>query len=319
MFSLMRRSGEPSAVGVVKTVSLTRSKESSDRWVVLGFTAPLFLYLALFYLYPLAQNIFMSLHLFDRNTFVNGGAPFVGLEVYESVLNHPGFMTVFKQTAIFTVASIAFQYLLGLALAVFFHRGGFRLSGLIRSLFLVPWLLPIIVSGTTWQFMMDPDNGILNMFLETVGLESVWWLNSKNALMSVIIANVWLGIPFNLIILYSGLQNIPASLYEAASIDGASAWKQFWHITFPMLRPVTLITLMLGLIYTLKVVDVIWIMTFGSGTSRTLATWAYEMAFGKGSSAIIRYSEASAVSTLLLIIALIFGVIFLVKQQRGEG
>ena len=108
--------------------------------------------------------------------------------------------------------------------------------------------------------------------------------------MSVTIANIWLGIPFNLVILYSGLQNIPTDLYEAASLDGAGPWRQFWSITFPLLRPVTAITLLLGFVYTLKVVDIIWIMTMGTGSSQTLATWAYAMAFGKGASAVIKYS-----------------------------
>lgn len=319
MLSLMKRSGVPPVAPAMRnSATVNPSRERRVSWVAIAFVAPLFLYLVLFYLYPLGQNLWMSLHQFDRNTFVNGGAPFVGTDVYQSVFGHPKFPTVFKQTMIFTFVSIAFQYTIGMALAVFFHRGGFRFSATLRSLFLIPWLLPIIVSGTAWQFMMDPDNGILNSLLGLLGFESVWWLNSKNALMSVIIANIWLGIPFNLVILYSGLQNISASLYDAASLEGASGWQQFRYITFPLLRPVSLITLMLGLVYTLKVVDIIWIMSFGTGSSRTLATWAYELAFGKGASAVIRYSEASAISTVLLVIALFFAVFYLIRQQQGE-
>ena len=188
------------------------------------------------------------------------------------------------------MVSLFFQYTIGLALAVFFRRS-FPLSSVLRALFLVPWLLPIIVSGTTWQWMMDADSGIINRFLGVFGIDPVWWLNAEHALMSVTIANIWLGIPFNLVILYSGLQNIPADLYEAAALDGAGPWRQFWSITFPLLRPVTAITLLLGFVYTLKVVDIIWIMTMGTGSSQTLATWAYAMAFGKGASAVIKYSR----------------------------
>lgn len=318
MFSLIKRSGTPPIAASTPSRPVNRFRVMDTNWVAIGFMMPLFIYLTLFYLYPLVQNLWMSLHQFDRNTFIHGGAPFVGTDIYQSVLNHPRFPAVLRQTFIFTIVSIAFQYSIGLALAVFFQRGKFPLSATLRSLFLIPWLLPLIVSGTTWQFMMDPDNGILNTFLGLFGIESIWWLNSKNALMSVIIANIWLGIPFNLVILYAGLQNISDTLYDASSIDGASSWQQFWHITFPLLRPVTLITLMLGLVYTLKVVDIIWIMTFGTGTSRTLATWAYELAFGKGSSAIIRYSEASAISTILLVIALSFGAVYLIRQQKSE-
>lgn len=287
-------------------------------WAALAFVAPLLVYLVVFYVYPLGENIMMSLHRFDRNTFVHGGAPFVGLAIYQEVIADPRFSRVVVQTAIFTVASITFQYVLGLALAVFFHSSDFRLSATLRGMFLVPWLLPVIVSGTVWQWMMNPDNGVLNSLLGVFGVDPVWWLNSQNALMSVTIANIWLGIPFNLVILYSGLQNIPADLYEAASIDGASGWQQFWRITMPLLRPVSIITVLLGLVYTLKVVDIIWIMTTGAGTSQTLATWSYGMAFGKGASTAIKYSQASAVGTILLLVALFFGLVYLAVQRRRE-
>lgn len=299
-------------------IPVPRRRRRTSTWAGIAFAAPLVIYLVLFYAYPLAQNLWMSLHHFDRNTFVNGGAPFVGFDIYREVFAQPRFWPVVRQTATFTIVSITVQYALGLALATFFHRAGFRLSSALRALFLVPWLLPVIVSGTTWQWMMNPDNGVLNAFLGVVGVEPVWWLNADSSLMSVIIVNIWLGIPFNLVILYSGLQNIPGELYEAAALDGASAWQQFWSITVPLLRPVSLVTILLGLVYTLKVVDIIWIMTSGTGTSQTLATWSYGMAFGKGSSSVIRYSEASAVGTILLVVALAFGLIYIAIQRRQE-
>ncbi len=248
---------------------------------------------------------------------MTGQAPFVGLDIYHEVVGSPQFWPIVRQTATFVIVSLVFQYAIGLGLAVFFRRG-FRLSGLLRGLFLVPWLLPIIVSATTWQWMMDADSGILNRFLGVFGIDPVWWLNAEHSLWAVTIANIWLGIPFNLVILYSGLQNIPTDLYEAASLDGAGAWKQFWSITFPLLKPVSAITLLLGFVYTLKVVDIIWIMTTGTGTSQTLATWAYGMAFGKGTSAVIKYSQASAVGSILLLVALVMGFVYLVVQRRQE-
>jgi multiple sugar transport system permease protein len=286
-------------------------------WVAVAFVAPLVVYLVVFYAYPLVQNFAMSLHRYDRATFVNGGAPFVGLDIYREVVAQPKFWRVVGQTAVFTFASITAQYVIGLALAVFFQRS-FRLSATLRALFLVPWLLPVIVSGTTWQWMMNPDNGVLNSFLGLFGVDPVWWLNSAHSLMSVTVANIWLGIPFNLVILYSGLQNIPTDLYEAAALDGAGPWRQFRSVTMPLLRPVSLITLLLGLVYTLKVVDIIWIMTLGTGSSQTLATWAYGMAFGKGTSAAIQYSQASVVGSILLIVALLFGLLYVAVQNRKE-
>jgi len=280
-----------------------------------AFAAPLLAYLIIFYAAPLIQNVSMSLHRFDRQSFVFGGAPYVGLDIFKEVIGGDKFPAILAQTAIFVVVSIVFQYILGLALAIFFHKN-FPLNEVLRGMFLVPWLLPVIVSGTTWQWMMNPDNGVLNKLLGSVGVDPVWWLNSDNALMSVTIANIWLGIPFCLVILYSGLQNIPTELYEAAALDGAGAWQKFRTITFPLLRPVSMITVLLGLIYTLKVVDIIWILTMGAGTSQTLATWSYSMAFGKGASSIIRYSEASAVGTILLLIALVFGLVYIALQRK---
>ncbi|MGZ8718584.1 MAG: carbohydrate ABC transporter permease [Aeromicrobium sp.] len=265
----------------------------------------------------MAQNVSLSLHRYDRGTFVHGGAPFVGFDIYGEVIRQPRFWRVVRQTATFTLVSIAFQYAIGLALAVFFQRN-FRLSNTLRALFLVPWLLPVIVSGTTWQWMMNPDNGAMNKLVGWFGVDPVWWLSADKSLMSVTIANIWLGIPFNLVILYSGLQNIPTSLYEAAAMDGAGPWRQFRHISFPLLRPVSMITLLLGFIYTLKVVDIIWIMTTGTGKSQTIATWSYGLAFGKGTSGVIRYSEASALGSILLVVALTFGLIYVAIQNRWQ-
>jgi multiple sugar transport system permease protein len=286
-------------------------------WAAMGFAAPLVIYLIVFYLAPLIQNISMSFHEFTRKTFVTGDAPFAGFSIYKEVLSSAEFWTTLKQTLIFVVVCIVFQYGLGLALAVFFKQN-FRLNGFLRGVFLVPWLIPPMISGTTWQWMMDADSGVFNEILKAVGMNPVWWLQADHALWAVIIANIWLGIPFNLVILYSGLQNINGDLYEAAALDGASSWQQFWRITFPLLKPVTLITLLLGFVYTLKTVDIIWIMTMGVGSSQTLATWSYAMAFGKGYSSTIKYSQASVVGTVLILIALVFAFIYLWAQRNEE-
>ena len=136
----------------------------------------------------------------------------------------------------------------------------------------------------------------------------------------MIIANIWVGIPFNLVILYSGLEGIPQTLYEAATVDGAGAWQRFWRITMPMLKPVTAIALMLGLVYTIKVFDIIMALTNGgpANATQTLATWAYftsfqDLAFGKG----------AAIGNILIVVALIFGMFYLrsVRSsfQGGRG
>jgi len=295
-----------------------RRRIRSTQWAALAFLAPLVVYLMLFYVYPLYRNLDLSLHDYTPRAFVQGDAEFVGLKNFTDIVASPTFLPAVRNTVFFTVVSIAVQYSLGLALAVFFRKN-FRLSNLLRGLFLVPWLLPLIVSASTWSWMLNSDNGIVNSAMQAFGIGSVNWLTSPGtALISVTIANIWLGIPFNLVILYSGLQNIPGDLYEAAALDGASAWQQFWRITVPMLRPVTAITLLLGLIYTLKVVDIIWIMTTGgpADSSTTLAVWSYREAFGTGQP---DFSPAAAVGNLLILIALVAGFLYLRLQRRAEA
>jgi len=313
-----RTAGKPPRAGQAPPRPRRRHGPGASRWAAVGFAAPLLAYLVLFYAYPLWRNVDLSLHDYTIRAFVQGNAEFVGLENYVEVFGSSTFPTALANTVLFTVGSIVFQFAIGLALAVFF-RSSFRLSGVLRAMFLVPWLLPLIVSASTWAWMLNSDNGIVNSVLGAFGAEQINWLTSPDtALLSVTIANIWLGIPFNLVILYSGLQNIPGEVYEAASLDGAGAWRQFWSITFPLLRPVSAITILLGLIYTLKVVDVIWIMTTGGpgDASTTFAVWSYREAFGTGQP---DFSPAAAVGNVLILVALVFGFLHLQLQRRQEA
>ncbi|RKS05322.1 multiple sugar transport system permease protein [Nocardiopsis sp. Huas11] len=305
----------PGPSRLVRGGSGRRRPFAAHRWSALAFIAPLITYLVLFYGYPLYRNIDLSIHDYTPRAFVQGDAEFTGLENVADVVLSDAFGPALWTTAVFTLVSIAAQYAIGLALAVFF-RTSFPLSPALRGMFLIPWLLPMIVSASTWSWMLNSDHGIVNSVLSAFGVGQINWLTSPEwALVSVIIANIWLGIPFNLVILYSGLQNVPDELYEAAALDGAGPWKRFWHVTMPLLRPVSAITLLLGLVYTLKVVDVIWIMTVGGpgDSSTTLAIWSYRRAFGTGQP---DFSEAAAVGNLLIALALVFGFLHLYLQRR---
>ncbi|MQA86315.1 MAG: ABC transporter permease subunit [Streptosporangiales bacterium] len=252
----------------------------------------------------------MGVTRYTVTSFYTGEAPFVGLANYLSVARDALLDTAFINTAIFTVGSIVPQFSIGLALAVFFQRH-FPLNRTLRALLLLPWLLPLVVAGTVYRWILDQDYGVVNQVLLQLHVisEPVPWLTSPGwALASVIIANIWAGIPFNLVVLYSGLEGIPRTLYEAAAVDGARAWRQFWHITLPLLRPVSAIALMLGLIYTIKVFDIIMILTNGgpADSTQTLATWAYflsfiDLSFGKG----------AAVGNILILITLVFAAFYL--------
>jgi multiple sugar transport system permease protein len=283
-----------------------------------AFLAPVAVYLVAFYAYPLYRNLDLSLRHYTVRSFVQGGAPFAGLDNFLEILNDPTFPIALRNTVVFTVASLVCQFGIGMALAVFFHHH-FRLSSTLRALFLVPWLLPLIVSASTWAWMLNSEAGVVNAFLQALGAGRIHWLTSPEwSLISVIIANIWIGIPFNLVLLHSGLQGIPAQLDEAAALDGANGWQRFCHVTFPLLRPVSAITLLLGLVYTLKVFDIIWIMTRGGpvDSSTTLATWSYRLGFG---SLLPEFGEGAAVGNLLIVMALVFGLVYIRVQHRQGG
>jgi len=290
----------------------TRLKPQLVAW---AFLAPVVIYLAVFYAYPLFRNLDLSFRDYTLRSFIDGTAPFVWFDNYVEVLGSSTFTPALINTAVFTVVSIVFQFSIGLALAVFFFKN-FPLGNTLRALFLVPWLLPLLVSASIWAWMLNSESGVINAVIEAFGGDQINWLTSPQwAMVSVLIANIWIGIPFNLVILYSGLQNIPGEVYEAASLDGAGAWKTFWKITFPLLRPVSAITILLGLVYTLKVFDIIWIMTKGGpgDSSTTFAIWSYRLGFGGGSPDL---SPAAAVGNLLILLAFAFGLIYIRAQRR---
>ena len=283
-----------------------------------AFLAPITIYLIAFYAYPLYRNLDLSLRHYTVRSFVQGGAPFIGLDNYRKVMDDPTFGPALAHTVVFTVVSLAMQFSIGMALAVFFTQH-FRLSATLRALFLVPWLLPLIVSASTWSWMLNSDSGIVNAALGLVGLDPVNWLTSPGwSLVSVTIANIWFGIPFNLVVLYSGLQGISPQLHEAAVLDGATGWQRYWRVTFPLMRQVSVITLLLGLVYTLKVFDIIWIMTRGgpADSSTTFATWSYRLGFGNPLPA---FAPGAAVGNLLIIVAVVFGLLYVRVQRRLQA
>ncbi|GAB3848286.1 carbohydrate ABC transporter permease [Dactylosporangium cerinum] len=281
----------------------------------LAFVAPAWLYVAVFYLYPLATNVRMGFQDFTVTSFYTGVAPFVGLRNYREVFRDPAFAGTVTNTVLFTAGSLLLQFGIGLALAVFFKRN-FPLGGALRSLLLVPWLLPLVVSGTAWRWILETDSGVLNRTLLNLHLvsEPVPWLASTDlSLTAVTLVNVWVGIPFNMVILYGGLQAIPAELYEAAQLDGAGAWHRFRRVTLPLLRPVTTVVLTLGLIYTLKVFDVIMVLTQGgpADSSQTLTTYSYDLSFQQ-----LAFGHGAAVGNVLVLVAIVFAVAYLRAEKR---
>ncbi len=279
------------------------------------FILPAIIYMLLFYGYPLFYSIQVSLEKYDLQAEISGVAAFIGLNNYIAVVQDPTFRDAAIHTLLFTVLSIVPQFILGMALAVFFYRY-FPLSRLLRALFLLPWLVPLIVSGTVWKWLFNETNGLIDQILAGLHLlpPHFGWLTTPGwALAALIIANIWLGIPFNLAILYSGLQSIDHEFYEAAAIDGANRWQSFRYVTVPLLEPVIGIVLMLGFIYTIKVFDIIYVITQGGpgNTTQTFSTWSYTLSFSEQ-----LFGQGAAQANIILVISLIVALLYLWWSRR---
>ena len=276
---------------------------------------PAVVYLVLFFGYPVVKNVVMGFQHYTSATFFTGIAPWVGFENYSEVLHSAVFSKTAVNTVLFTAGSIAGQFGIGLCLALYFQRR-FPLSGVLRSLLLLPWLIPLIVSSAIWRWILDEDNGALNRVL--TGLPLVghpgWLTSTSLALIAVILVNIWIGIPFNATILHSGLQDIPEELYEAASLDGATGWKAFRYITWPLLRPVVSVVLVLGVVYTLKVIDIILGLTRGgpANATQTIATQSYHLSFVD-----FDFGQGAAMGNLLIVVSLVFATVYLRASRRS--
>ncbi|MFC4944495.1 carbohydrate ABC transporter permease [Pseudonocardia sp. GCM10023141] len=297
------------------TVDRWWSPRRRERLLQLAFLLPAAVYLVAFFGFPVVKNVLMAFEQYTTTTFYTGEAPWVGFANYQAVLGSSGFGRAALNTALFTVGSIAGQFGIGLAIAVFFRRR-FPLSRLLRSLLLLPWLIPLIVSSAVWRWILDQDSGVLNRFLGAVtgGSVQLGWLTSTSlALIAVIIVNIWIGIPFNTTILYGGLQDIPEELYEAAAIDGATGFRAFRYVTWPLLRPVVTVVLMLGVVYTVKVLDIILGLTNAgpANATQTIATQSYQLSFQQ-----FDFGQGAALGNVLIVVSLVFALFYLRANRR---
>jgi len=290
-----------------------RRRERAAQWL---FLTPALLYMAAFFGYPIVKNVVMSFQNYSVSSLYTGAAPFAGLLNYRAIFGSGLFGQLAWNTAVFTVLSLAGQFTIGLALALFFARS-FPLNGVIRALLLLPWLIPLVASATVWRWMLGQD-GVVNSLLESMHLAptaGVPWLASTNvALFAVTLVNIWIGIPFNMVILYSGLREIPTEIHEAAALDGVAAIAGFRYITWPMLRPVVTVVLILGFIYTVKVIDIILVITGGgpANASQTLAVQSYQLSFKT-----FLFGQGAAMGNILILISLILALVYLRFNRAG--
>ena len=281
------------------------------------FCLPGMAFLALFLAYPLLYNVWTSVHDVDLGQLLGGAERFTGLDNYRTVARDPAFWHSVRLSLIFTGGSLLLQFSIGFALALLFARP-FPLNGLLRSLLLVAWLLPPVVSGTLFRWLLDAESGAYNALLEAVGLGALshdWLTDPSTSLAGVVFANIWVGVPFNMLLLLVGLHTIDPELHEAAALDGAGAGQRFRHITLPLMRPVAVTVLLLGLVYTFKVFDIVFVMTGGGpvDATRVLSLYVYEVFF-----TFFRFGQGAAAGLLLLVVPLLAGVWYVRRLRRED-
>ncbi|RKL65789.1 ABC transporter permease [Salipaludibacillus neizhouensis] len=281
------------------------------------FVLPAFLFVVIFMLYPIVYNIFVS---FQDATILNlsSDKSFVGLANYAYILNDPTFKIALKNTLIYTSSSIFFQISIGFLLALFFNQV-FPFRNFFRSILLLAWMTPLVITGTLFKWLFDVDYGVINYLFMQLGIisESINWLGQQGtALVAVIFTNIWIGIPFNMILILAALQALPKDVYEAARIDGASKLQIFYKITLPLMKPAILVVLVLGIIYTFKVFDIILIMTGGGPVNATqvLPFYGYELAFVN-----FNFGHGGAVATIILLMLTLVSLIYLYLVRKEES
>lgn len=282
------------------------SKKSNRLWV-LFFLLPSLLGFALFIIYP----IFYSLGVSFTNWDLINAKEFVGFGNYTRLLSDPQFWNSLKNTFYFIIGYLPSVMIIGLLIALLLNSK-LKMKVLFRGIYFLPVVTSWVAVSLVWKWLFNPKFGLINYFIEMIGLSGPSWLNDpKTAMIAIIITSVWKDIGFIMVLYLGGLQNISTSLYEAAGIDGASKFQQFWKITLPMLKPTTFFVSMISLINSFQVFDQVNIMTEGGpGDSTTvLVQNIYNSAF--------KYSKmgyAAAMSWVLFLIILVVSLV----QMWGE-
>lgn len=284
-----------------------------ERWLGYYFLLPAILLTTALIATPLARAFWTSLH---RTRGLR--SDFVGLDNYIYLLTTAEFWESLRVSAVFTTVCVFFHMVLGLGLALMLNKVVFART-LLRVGLLAPWIVAPSLGAIIWVWLLEPQFGVVNYMLSSIGLIERYqtWLGTPElALVSVMIVDIWRGTPFVMLLLLAGLQGIPKDQYEAATIDGASAWQQFRFITLPNLRYLLVVASTLDVIYTMRHFDVIAVMTAGGpiGATEVLPVLIYNTAFTQNN-----FGRASAIGILLLGVILIFAIFYLRATQPGKA
>lgn len=274
------------------------------------------LFLLIFSGFPIIYTVMLSFQEVNPVQINRLFHEFVGFYNYAEVFADYDFLSILKNTVIFLIASVFFQLFIGLALAILFQRD-FLGAKLMRGLFMVPWIMPGLVVGAIWSWIFF-EKGILNYALTQLHIIEhtfSWLATPSTSLWTIIIANIWIGIPFNMLMLSASLADIPKDLYEAAKIDGASMIQRFTHITLPLMKTPLFSIMALGIIFTLQQFDLFSALTGGgpSNTSNVLQLWSWKFSFEE-----YEYGKGAAVASLLMAFMFVMSFVYVLFSSKSD-
>ena len=267
--------------------------------------------------FPILYNFYISFFDMTAQSVGMGHAEFIGLKNYEAIFSDPTMWKAIKNTFFYTIFCIVFQFIIGFAFAMFFSKK-FKAARYLKGLMVISYMLPMTVVGLMFKFMLSPTNGVINdilMNLHLVKAPVEWLLNEKTVIWGLIIANTWVGIPFNMLLLSTGLDNVPQDVYESASIDGANSVQRFFYITVPMIKQSILSVLILGFVYTFKVFDLVYVITGGGpvDASEVLSTYSYRLSFKT-----YYFGQGAAVANVLFLCLFVVALVYLKLIGKDE-
>ncbi len=294
-----------------------KTKRCGNETVGYFFVLPALIFMLAFIGYPIINNIILGFQNVDVMTFNSDVKEFVGIQNYIELFKDDILKIAIPNTLFFTIGSIVFQFVIGFALALFFNQN-FSFSKPVRGILMVSWMIPITVTALMFKFMFGANGGIINEFLlnmHIINQPVEWLVYSGTAMWAIIITNIWIGIPFNMILITTGLSTIPNDIYESANIDGASRVEKFVFITLPMLKESIQAVLILGFIYTFKVFDLVYVMTQGGPVNATemLSTYSYKLSFTE-----FNFSKGASVANILFVILFIVSLFYLKLVKEEE-
>lgn len=292
-------------------------REKRIRRIAIGFILPALLFFLFLNAFPLVQVLWDSFQFKNLlNKAVNG---FSGFANYAEVVKEQYFQTALKNTVVWTVLSVAGEFVLGLISAIALNQQVIGRT-LFRGIIIIPWVVPIVIAGMTWTWMLTPDYGILNIWMVKLGIidEPRYWLGELDtALLTVTFVNIWRSFPFYTISLLAGLQSISKDIIEAAAIDGAGVRRRFWHMVLPQLKTVSLTIIFIHVIWTAINFDFIWVMTEGGPlhSSETLPIMIYRYAMQE-----YNFGQASALASMMLGFMIVgFSLYYYSSVRKNRG